>query len=51
MLVLSIFNLKTQVETVQHKLNAQSLRLFGLHSNDVKDAHRAGAIRLKKKSA
>ena len=34
--------------TVQYKLNAQSLRLFGLHS-DVNDAHRAGANRLKNK--
>ena len=34
----------------QYKLNAQSLRIFGLHSNDdVKDAHRAGANPLKKK--
>ena len=33
--------------TVQYKLNAQSLRLFGLHS-DVNDAHRAGANRLQK---
>ena len=33
--------------TAQYKLNAQFLRLFGLHS-DVKDAHRAGANRLKK---
>ena len=31
--------------TVQYKLIAQSLRLFGLHS-DVNDAHRAGANRL-----
>ena len=30
--------------TVQYKLNAQSLRLFGLHS-DVNDAHRAAANR------
>ena len=35
--------------TAQYKLNAQSLRLFGLHNNDVKDTHRAGAIRLKRK--
>ena len=34
--------------TVQYKLNAQSLRLFGLHS-DVNDAHRAGANRLQNK--
>ena len=31
--------------TVQYKLNAQSLRLFGLR-RDVNDAHRAGANRL-----
>ena len=34
--------------TAQDKLNAQSLRLFGLHS-DVNDAHRAGANRLQSK--
>ena len=34
--------------TVQYKLNAQSLRLFGLH-DDVNDAHRAGANRLQNK--
>ena len=34
--------------TVQYKLNAQSLRLFGLH-RDVNDAHRAGANRLQNK--
>ena len=34
--------------TVQYKLNAQSLRLFGLH-RDVHDAHRAGANRLQNK--
>ena len=34
--------------TVQYKLNAQSLRLFGLHSV-VNDAHRAGANRLQNK--
>ena len=33
---------------VQFKLNAQSLRLFGLHS-DVNDAYRAGANRFKNK--
>ena len=33
--------------TVQYKLNAQFLRLFGVYS-DVNDAHRAGANRLKK---
>ena len=35
--------------TVQYKLNAQFLRLFGVHS-DVNDAHRAGANRLKNKT-
>ena len=35
--------------TVQYKLNAQSLRLFGLH-RDVNDAHRAGAHRLQNKT-
>ena len=35
--------------TVQYKLNAQSLRLFGLH-RDVNDAHRAGANRLQNKT-
>ena len=34
--------------TEQYKLNAQSLRLFGLHC-DVNDAHRAGANRLQNK--
>ena len=33
--------------TLQFKLNAQFLRLFGVHS-DVNDAHRAGANRLNK---
>ena len=37
-----------QVGQYQYKLNAQYLRLFGLHSN-VNDAHRAGANRLQKK--
>ena len=35
--------------TVQYKLNAQSLRLFGLDS-DVNDAHRASANRLQKQT-
>ena len=35
--------------TVQYKLNAQSLRLFGLH-RDVNDAHRAGENRLQNKT-
>ena len=33
---------------MQYKLNAQSLRLFGLHG-DVNDGHRAGAKRLQNK--
>ena len=36
--------------TVQYKLNAQSLRLFGLH-RDVNDAHRASANRLQNKQS
>ena len=39
------FQVENSDRTVQYKLNAQSLRLFGLHS-DVNDAHRAGANRL-----
>ena len=39
------FQVENSGRTVQYKLNAQSLRLFGLHS-DVNDAHRAGAHRL-----
>ena len=39
------FQVVNSGRTVQYKLNAQSLRLFGLHS-DVNDAHRAGANRL-----
>ena len=35
--------------TVQHKLNAQSLRLFGLQTY-VNDAHRAGADRLQNRT-
>ena len=38
-----------QVGQYKYKLNAQSLRLFGLHS-DVNDAHRAGANRLQNKN-
>ena len=38
-----------QVGQYKYKLNAQSLRLFGLHS-DVNDAHRAGANRLQNKT-
>ena len=40
------FQVENSGRTVQYKLNAQSLRLFGFHS-DVNDAHRAGANRLK----
>ena len=39
------FHVECTDRTVQYKLNAQSLRLFGLH-RDVNDAHRAGANRL-----
>ena len=39
------FQLEWTDRTVQYKLNAQCLRLFGLHK-DVNDAHRAGANRL-----
>ena len=42
------FQVECTDRTVQYKLNAQSLRLFGLH-RDVNDAHRAGANRLKNK--
>ena len=35
--------------TVQYKLNAQFLRFFSLH-DDVNDAHRGGANRLKNKN-
>ena len=42
------FQVENSGRTAQHKLNAQSLRLFGLHS-DVNDAHRAGANRLQNK--
>ena len=43
------FQVECSGRTVQYKLNAQSLRLFGLHS-DVNDAHRAGANRLQNKT-
>ena len=36
------FQVESTDRTVQYKLNAQSLRLFGPH-RDVNDAHRAGA--------
>ena len=42
------FQVESSGRTVQYKLNAQSLRLFGLHS-DVNDAHCAGANRLQNK--
>ena len=42
------FQVESTDRTVQYKLNAQSLRLFGLHG-DVNDAHRAGANRLQNK--
>ena len=42
------FQVGNSGRTVQYKLNAQSLRLFDLHS-DVNDAHRAGANRLQNK--
>ena len=42
------FQVDNSGRTVQYKLNAQSLRLFGLHS-DVNDVHRAGANRLQNK--
>ena len=38
-----------QVGQYKYKLNAQYLRLFGLHS-DVNDAHRSGANRLQKQT-
>ena len=41
------FQVENSGRTVQYKLNAQSLRLFGLHN--VNDAHRAGANRLRNK--
>ena len=43
------FQVESTDWTVQHKFNAQFLRLFGLH-RDVNDAHRAGAIRLQNKT-
>ena len=42
------FQVECTDRTVQYKLNAQSLRLFGLH-RDVNDAHLAGANRLQNK--
>ena len=43
------FQVECTDRTVQYKLNAQSLRLFGLH-RDVNEAHRAGANRLQKQT-
>ena len=43
------FQVECTDRTVQYKLNAQSLRLFGLH-RDVNDAHRADAKRLRNKT-
>ena len=43
------FRVECTDKTVQYKLNAQSLRLFGLH-RDVNDAHRSGANRLQNKN-
>ena len=44
-----LFVFESTGRTVQYKLNAQSLRLIGVHS-DVNEAHRAGANRLKNKT-
>ena len=44
-----VFQVENLDRTGQYKLNAQSLRPFGLHS-DVNDAHRAGASRLQNKN-
>ena len=44
----SDFQFENSGRTVQYKLNAQSLRLFGLHSEG-NDAQRAGANRLQNK--
>ena len=43
------FQVECTDRTVHYKLNAQSLRLFGLH-RDVNDAHRAGANRIQPKN-
>ena len=43
------FQVDNSARTVQYKLDAQSLRIFGLHS-DLNDAHRAGANRLQNKT-
>ena len=47
--MVDVFVFVSTERTVQYKLNAQFLRLFGVHS-DVNDAHRAGANRLKNKT-
>ena len=47
--MVDLFVFESTDRTVQYKLNAQSLRLFGLHS-DVNDAHRASANRLQNKN-
>ena len=47
--MVDLFVFESTDRTVQYKLNAQSLRLFSLH-DDVNDAHRAGANRLKNKT-
>ena len=44
------FQVENSGRTVQYKLNAQSLRLFGLHS-DVNDARLSGANRLQNKQS
>ena len=43
-----VFQVESTDRTAQYKLNAQSLRLFGLH-RDVNDAHRGSANRLQNK--
>ena len=43
-----LFVFESTGRTVQYKLNAQYLRLIGLH-RDVNEAHRAGANRLRNK--
>ena len=43
------FQVECTDRTAQYKLDAQSLRLFGLYK-DVNDAHRAGANRLQHKN-
>ena len=43
------FQVECTDRTAQYKLNAQSLRLFGLH-RDVNDAHGAGANRVQNKT-